>query len=56
MVMNGMFYVVVEQDVASVVNASLALTLEMDPYFDGELYGAYSSYEQAADHANQVNL
>jgi hypothetical protein len=54
--MNGMFYVVVEQGLASVVDARLALTLEMDPYFDGELYGSYNTFEKAAEHANQVNL
>jgi hypothetical protein len=54
--MNGMFYVVVEQGLASVVNARLALTLEMDPYFDGELYGSYNTFEEANEHANQVNL
>ena len=54
--MNGMFYVVVEQGLASVVDARLALTLEMDPYFDGELYGSYNTFEKATEHANQVNL
>ena len=53
---NGMFYIVVEQGLASVVNARLALSIEMDPYFDGELYGSYNSFEEANDYANQINL
>jgi len=53
---NGLFYVVVEDEFARVVSANEVLVLELDPYYEGEIYGAYSSYEQAADHANQVNL
>jgi hypothetical protein len=53
---NGLFYVVVEDEFARVVSANEVLVLELDPYYEGEIYGAYSSYEQAADHADQVNL
>ena len=54
--MEGKFYAVVEQGLASVVDERLALTLEMDPYFDGDLFGPYDNFEEANEHANQVNL
>ena len=52
---NEKHYVVVEQGVASVEDAKTALALEMDPYFDGEVYGAYDSYDEAARYVNQMN-
>ena len=53
---NGMFYVVVEQGLASVVNERLALSIEMDPYFEGEVFGPYDNFEEANDYANQMNF
>ena len=54
--MEGKFYVVVEQGLASVVDARLALTLEMDPYFDGDLFGPYDNFEEANEYALQSDL
>ena len=52
---NQKYYVTVEQGIASVVDTVTAQAFEMDPYFDGEVYGAYISYEEAAKYANQMN-
>ena len=49
-------YVVVEQGIARVVPLNVVRNLEMDPYFDGEVYGAFIGYEQAAEEANKINL
>ena len=53
---NESFYVVVEQGLASVINARLALNIEMDPYFEGEMFGPYDNFEEANEYANQVNF
>ena len=52
---NQKYYIAVEQGIASVVDAMTAQSFEMNPYFDGEVYGAYISYEEAAKYANQMN-
>jgi hypothetical protein len=53
---NELYFVVVEQGIARVVPFDVLEKIERDPYFDGEVYGAYTSYEQAANQANQFNL
>ena len=52
---NQKYYIAVEQGIASVVDAMTAQAFEMDPYFDGEVYGAYDSYDEAARYVNQMN-
>ena len=53
---NGLHYVVVEQGIARVVPFDVLEKIERDPYFDGEVYGAFIGYEQAAEEANKINL
>jgi len=53
---NELYYVVVEQGIARVVPFDVLEKIERDPYFDGEVYGAYTSYEKAAVDANKMNL
>jgi hypothetical protein len=53
---NVLHYVVVEQGIASVVPIKEIMALELDPYFEGEMYGPYVGYEQAANQTNQFNL
>jgi hypothetical protein len=49
---NVLHYVVVEQGIASVVPIKEIMSLELDPYFEGEMYGPYVGYEQAAEEVN----
>ena len=53
---NVLHYVVVEQGIASVVPIKEIMVLELDAYFEGEIYGPYVGYENAANQANQFNL
>ena len=53
---NVLHYVVVEQGIASVVPIKEIMAFEIDPYFEGEIYGPYVGYEKAANQANQFNL
>jgi hypothetical protein len=53
---NVLHYVVVEQGIASVVPIKEIMAFEIDPYFEGEMYGPYVGYEQAAEEVNKINL
>ena len=53
---NVLHYVVVEQGIASVVPIKEIMAFEIDPYFEGEMYGPYVGYEKAAVEVNKINL